>query len=341
MDRLLGNKHLYQEREPIYTYIARKLLNDVHQPVIIVDWSELTEDQAFHLLRASLPIGGRTLTLHEEVHPRKNLFNRKLHKKFLLSLKALLPENCCPIIVTDAGFRGTWFEMLNHLQWDYVGRVRNRTLIAESGREHWNACKTLYDKATCQAKYLGYYQLNRSKPMWGDLYVVKQKSKGRRKRNTDGTLTSNARSNKIAKGQREPRLLVTSLGGNAKLAEKIVKIYKTRMQIEEGFRDLKSSRLGLSIKESLTRDKKRLEILLLIGMLGIFVIWQVGTLAELKKLQLRYQSNTQKNRRVLSVFYLGCQLVKQNIASSNTVSKREIQSMLDLAKQNYSYECFT
>ena len=104
---------------------------------------------------------------------------------------------------------------------------------------------------------------------------------------------------------------------------------------------LKSSRLGLSIKESLTRDKKRLEIFLLIGMLGIFVIWQVGTLAELKKLQLRYQSNTQKNRRVLSVFYLGCQLVKQNIASSNTVSKREIQSMLDLAKQNYSYECFT
>ncbi|HVV68560.1 MAG TPA: transposase [Gammaproteobacteria bacterium] len=47
--------------------------------------------------------------------------------------------------------------------------------------------------------------------------------------------------------------------------KRVVKLYKTRMQIEEGFRDLKSSRYGLSIEQSYSKGIVRLENLLLIA----------------------------------------------------------------------------
>ncbi len=65
---------------------------------------------------------------------------------------------------------------------------------------------------------------------------------------------------------REPWLLASSLGKTHYLHDKrVVKLYKTRMQIEEGFRDLKSSRYGLSIEQSYSKGIVRLENLLLIA----------------------------------------------------------------------------
>ncbi|MCF6256020.1 MAG: hypothetical protein L3K25_06920 [Gammaproteobacteria bacterium] len=66
IDRLLGNWHLHQERNSIYQFMSQALLKGNQRPLIIVDWSELTTDRDYHLLRASLPVGGRALTLYEE-----------------------------------------------------------------------------------------------------------------------------------------------------------------------------------------------------------------------------------------------------------------------------------
>ncbi|MDO9049733.1 MAG: hypothetical protein Q7U66_18615 [Methylobacter sp.] len=52
-------------------------------PLIIIDWSPLTDDQSQQLLRASLPVGGRTITLYEEVHPDKKLGSRQIKSKVL------------------------------------------------------------------------------------------------------------------------------------------------------------------------------------------------------------------------------------------------------------------
>ena len=35
--------------------------------------------------------------------------NAKTHRRFLQRLKSVLPGGCCPIVVTDAGLRGSWF----------------------------------------------------------------------------------------------------------------------------------------------------------------------------------------------------------------------------------------
>jgi hypothetical protein len=80
------------------------------------------------MLRAAVPVGGRTLTLYEEVHPRRTCDSLKVKKRFLAALKEVLPEGCRPIRVTDAGFRGPWFKAVKHLGWDGVSRIRNRTL---------------------------------------------------------------------------------------------------------------------------------------------------------------------------------------------------------------------
>jgi hypothetical protein len=337
VDRLLGNSHLATERRWIYEALAHRLLKNVSQPVIIVDWSELTNDQAYQLLRASLPLSGRSITLFEEAHPISKLTNRLVHKRFLNTLKEMLPDNCHPIIVTDAGFRTTWFKMVEKLGWDYVGRVRNRTMLKADDETHWRACKTLYAIATSRARYLGQYEQNRSNPLPGYFYIIKNKRKGRKRRTQNGTLDNSKNSKKVAKGQREPWLLVTSLGGHRQLAKRVVNLYRTRMQIEEGFRDTKSYRLGFSLSESLTRNAGRLEILLLISVLANWVLWVLGTLGEQQLLHYRYQSNTKKKGRALSVLYLGRQLVKQKVCD---LRSKQFNQILDSFRGDFDYECF-
>jgi hypothetical protein len=311
MDRLLGNMHLHQERIAIYQFLSHELLKGNSQPLIIIDWSDLTTERDYHLLRASIPVGGRALTLYEEVHPQKDIGSPKVQKHFLHTLQQLLPEGCCPILITDAGFRNPWFKAVRALGWDYVGRVRNRDMITPIDKEDWQPCKNLYDKATYRAGYVGNYSVVRRNPIDTHLYLVKQKAKGRHQYNLNGSRTKRGCSEKIARRQKEPWLITTSLCGDQSQAQRIIKLYKTRMQIEEAFRDTKSHRVGFSLSESLTRNKQRLEILLLIGALATFSTWLLGILVEMKKWHLRYQSNTNKKRRVLSTFFVGRQVVKE------------------------------
>ena len=63
LDRLAGNRHLKTERTALYGTMAQFLLKSLPLPLVIVDWSPLTDDQSQQLLCASLPVGGRTITL--------------------------------------------------------------------------------------------------------------------------------------------------------------------------------------------------------------------------------------------------------------------------------------
>lgn len=61
LDRLLGNGQVHAVRHKLYA--AAALLVRTHNPVLIVDWSELKSDGRWHLLRAGLVLRGRSLTL--------------------------------------------------------------------------------------------------------------------------------------------------------------------------------------------------------------------------------------------------------------------------------------
>lgn len=67
-DRLLSNRHLHAERERIYAGMARWLLGS-ERPVIVIDWSDLKADKSWCLLRAAVPVGGRTLPVLDWCFP--------------------------------------------------------------------------------------------------------------------------------------------------------------------------------------------------------------------------------------------------------------------------------
>ena len=92
-------------------------------------------------------------------------------------------------------------------------------------------------------------------------------------------------------------------------AERIVALYTQRMTIEEGFRDTKNERFGLALNFTGSQCPKRVEILLMIGMLTQFALLMVGKMAYIKGYYKDFQANTIKFRRVLSYFFLGKELL--------------------------------
>ncbi|MGH8338695.1 MAG: IS4 family transposase, partial [Gammaproteobacteria bacterium] len=128
LDRLLGNRHLHAERERIHAAMNRWLVRS-EQPVIVVDWSDLKADQSWHLLRAAIPVGGRTLTILDMVFPHSQQGSRKAEGQFLQRLAQVLPSAARPILVTDAGFRTPWFRAVEAMGWQWLGRLRGTTYL--------------------------------------------------------------------------------------------------------------------------------------------------------------------------------------------------------------------
>jgi hypothetical protein len=102
MDRLVGNPLLYDDRKPFYRVMSHWLLKAIPQPLILIDWSDFSKDRKQQLLRAAIPVGGRSITLYEELHSVKQLSNREVQHRFLASLRALIPEQCTPIDTISA-----------------------------------------------------------------------------------------------------------------------------------------------------------------------------------------------------------------------------------------------
>lgn len=308
-DRLLSNRRLQGERAGNYTQLTKQLIGSKQRPVIIVDWSDMDESKRHFLLRASVPIEGRSLTWYEEVHTMKSKEKPKVHEQFLKALQKRLPPRCPPILVTDAGFRTPWFKQVEALGWDWVGRIRNRHEVQLPGEEEWIACKSLYPQATSTPKALGRARLTQSNPIDCQLVLYKGKSKGRVHLNRLGQRVRSSHSRKHEKAQREPWLLGTSLSQGFKLAEKVVKLYALRMTIEEAFRDLKSTRFGLSLELHHTYQLERLQVLLLIATLALRVAWIIGKATEHTGQHRHYQANTVRDRVVLSTIFLGLRVI--------------------------------
>jgi hypothetical protein len=311
IDRLLGNHHLAAERCELYQVLARRVVGALREPLIVIDWSDLTPNRRWQLLRAAMPIGGRCLTLYEEVHPLTRLGNPRVHRAFLRKLKALLPDGVKPILITDAGFRAPWFKTVNRLGWHWIGRIRNRTVVRLQGAAAWVGCKTLYAQAHARAQALGTYELARTNPVTCNLVLIKRPKRYRVRKSVFGKPVRSAHSLKQARAQRDPWLLAASPSLSHLKAVQIIRHFATRMQIEESFRDLKCARYGLGFELNLSRSRERLAALLLIALLAFFVLWLIGQQALARGLQFHYQSNTRRTRPVLSLFNLACLIVRR------------------------------
>jgi len=322
VDRLLGNKHLQQERIEIYKQLSRRLIGKRNTPNIIVDWSPLAEGSYYYLLRASLASKGRAITIYEECYPDSKNANVKVHKAFLKTLENILPADCQPIIITDAGFRNSWFNQVEAQNWHWIGRVRHSTLYKASNTPLWQRVTSLHEKATEKAKQLGEVLLAKSNPLTCYFYLYKKEAKGRKKKTLLGEECRQSTSLKCAKSGREPWLIASSMNSPANI---IIKFYGKRTQIENSFRDTKNQRVGFSLNDTGTRNIERLNILLLIIYIASIGLWFIGQCAKENKRHYQFQANTIKHRDVLSNIYLGWQILFSTV---NFLTKKEINDTL-------------
>ena len=305
VDRLLSNPNCLLEKMDIYIALAAKIIGNLCNVDILVDWSSV-ESHEHHMLRASIVTEGRAVTIYQEVHPEKLLGTYEVHKKFLQQLKKIIPQHCHAQIITNAGFRTEWFELVLEQNWDFQGRILSNMNYTMANKEDWEPVSELYKKASDTPHYIGEVILTTKRQLkcfahlYSEATVEKKKVKKKVVKNKDHKM--------YRKRHYTPWLLVTSKANSN--AKKEVKTYKRRMKIEHDFRDTKDPQWGLGLRYSRTKQIKRLEVLLLISTLALFMLWLVGLTAESKKLQYAFQANTIRKRRVLSLIFLGKQVLE-------------------------------
>jgi hypothetical protein len=238
VNRLLGNQKLQEDYVAITQAIAAQVVGDKKHPSIIVDWTKYPNSKDA-VIRAATGIAGRAVTLYEERHHEKSTGKRSIQKQFLLHLKKILPKNCQPIVVTDAGFHNPWFKQVIELGWDYIGRIRGKKAYQATQADPFMPCSQLYQYATKKVKALGQMTLTKGNRLETSFYLIKWPSKRRKASFSKGKWRSEKDSRDYARSHREPWLLVSSLS-QPHSGKKVVSIYQWRMSIEEAFRDLKS-----------------------------------------------------------------------------------------------------
>lgn len=304
VDRLLGNVALQSARHQLYAALGARWLSGVAQILLVVDWSDLTPDQRWQWLRASVVVEGRSVTLYEEVHPQRLYGHPKVHRQFLLRIARLLPPGCTPIVMTDAGFHASWFKLVAARGWSFVGRLRGRDLVRQ-GSGAWTPIKTLHAQAGDVARDLGHYFYVRSNPIKVRLVLTRQPPRGRHRLNIHGRPRVGRASAKAARAAREPWLVAASPTLDHLTATGIIRLYGQRMRIEQSFRDTKNLRVGLGLQTTRTRSSERLQMLLLIAHLASFVQRLIGEDAKVRQMELDFVAQRRPDRPQISTLTLG------------------------------------
>ena len=302
IDRLLGNPRFHKANLSYYQRIAQLFANN-KSPLIHVDWSTIY-NYDFVLLRASISFQGRAITLCESVYSGEKHNNHKVHQKFLLKLKQILPPGVKPIICTDAGFKVPWFKEIECLGWYWLARTRGTVKCQFANANQWQYVSNVHQQATGKAKELPPCLLSKAQQHLcrGVLYRAPSLPLKKAKKRIHTRDANNLRHIKSAK---EPWFLVSNLPAELYKPQHLVNFYKRRMAIEESFRDSKNEYYGLGLSRSRSRSIERLESILLIAMLAQLYLYCLGKASETLGHHRDFQANTIKHRRVLSFGYLG------------------------------------
>lgn len=288
VDRLLGSSKLRLEVRDWYRQIALLAMQGTTRPIVLLDWSDL--GRGLSVLRAAVAIPGRSLPIYEEVHPSSKEGNRRVHHRFLQSLKAVT-EGMQPILVADAGFRTPFFWSCGDAGFDFVIRLRGDGIVRFSDRSvHF---RTLWQQASARPQCLGLGRPHDTSRGGRLLRIILGRKTKRRIRSTDGD---------YQRRSIEPWLLATTLQNEE--AADIDAVYASRMRIEESFRDTKNLRYGWDAHRR-TDDVGRATNLLLLAALAYFVVALAGLDAEEQGLAKYFQANSTQKRRVLSLIRLG------------------------------------
>ncbi|EBM9124743.1 IS4-like element ISVsa5 family transposase, partial [Salmonella enterica subsp. enterica serovar Kentucky] len=296
IDRLLGNRHLHKERLAVYRWHASFICSGNTMPIVLVDWSDIREQKRLMVLRASVALHGRSVTLYEKAFPLSEQCSKKAHDQFLADLASILPSNTTPLIVSDAGFKVPWYKSVEKLGWYWLSRVRGKVQYADLGAENWKPISNLHDMSSSHSKTLGYKRLTKSNPISCQILLYKSRSKGRKNQRSTRTHCHHPSPKIYSASAKEPWILATNLPVEIRTPKQLVNIYSKRMQIEETFRDLKSPAYGLGLRHSRTSSSERFDIMLLIALMLQLTCWLAGVHAQKQGWDKHFQANTVRNR---------------------------------------------
>ena len=212
------------------------------------------------------------------------------------------------MIITDAGFHSTWFDLVNDRHWSWIGRIRGKDMVSIA-EGPWRRCTEVFSDATLQNQVFPDTQYVRSHPTACQLILSRRPSKGRHRRTRMGKQSHSRASLKAARSAREPWLLACSPELSLLDAAAIIAMYAKRMRIEQSFRDLKSERLGLGFSAARSHSARRLEILLLIAHLSTWLLRLIGECAQKCQMQRYFQSVPGLDHQEISVMTLARRVI--------------------------------
>jgi len=323
-NRFLGNWRLNAKLPDIYRVLAQRWIKLAPKyPVILVDWTGLPK--GFYSISASVGFHGRSVPIYAEVYPESKKANRRVEARFLRRLKGIVPSTCQPTVVADAGFYTDWCDAVESQGWNFVVRIRDKTMYRAQDESAWIPIKKLHEIAGRKVRSLGWVWLTKTHPRKRRVIYIRKRKTGRRSRGqSTNAKKCRARSN-------EPWILSTNLRVSPK---RVVEIYALRMQIEQNYRDLKDRRWGWCLEQARCKSARRYALLLLLATITIFSVLLLGFAAESKGIHRAHQANTSKSR-VLSFFNLGNRLIKERSELPVSV----LRSCISLLAENvYSVE---
>jgi Transposase DDE domain len=300
VDRLVGSSGMQRAVPQLYAALAAFLLRCVGRPVLLIDWTGA--DPGFAVLSAKVCFRGRALSICSQTFPDSRKCSPTAEREFLQRLAQVIPVQCRPILVTDAGFLFPWFDAVRAHGWDFIGRLRGRIRLLLDGK--WRRLTDVHALATRLPRELGRVLVGRDSPRTEQRVILsgKPRLKGRRKLGRKGARRESTADHQRSAAAREPLVLVTSLLDSSR---SVVDAYRMRMQIEETFRDLKSHRYGWSAEDIRSRDPKRIDVLLVVAAFASLASHIIGLAATERQFQRYFQANTVRTRSVFSTFFLG------------------------------------
>jgi hypothetical protein len=330
VDRLEGNHHLHKELSTLYEGMSDYIFKYVHHEVsvpIVVDLCYIQDNRAVQMLSAEVAIKGRSIPLYREVFKSGELKGRA--RDFLEHLAPCLPQNVEVILIMDAGFGEDWFQAIESKGWYWLSRIRQGKNIKLTPESDWGSIKTVISNIGVKAKSYEHASI-----MVKHNHLCRVITKKNPLKNTKANYRKQPRNYHAGNGDysrsaMEPWILATNLPKSSYTATKVISYYAKRMQIEESFRDIKSHQFGLGARYARTENIDRWGVKMLLSAIVQVVYWIIGVIGHSQGYQRKFQSNTVKNKKVFSYFYLGRLIVEHDMLHKISINYKTLQSVIN------------
>ena len=329
VDRLLGNKNLYSELARIYSglshYVFTYIAQDKVLPVVI-DLCFLKDYNAIQMLSAEVAIQGRTIPLYREVFEKGQLKGRE--KEFISKLSECIPSDRDILIIMDAGFGDAWFEAIEAQKWYWLVRARSGKYLKLSDKHEWQEVNELFNQINSRAKSYENAYITKDQPRFCRVITKRGSMLSKRKKPKKLPRNYNSGGGNYQRLAKEPWILATNLPKQYNTAH-VINSYKKRMQIEESFRDIKNPRYGLGGRHIETRCVYRWCVLMLLAAIAQITLWIIGVIGHSQGFQQIFQSNTVKDKKIFSYFYLGQLIVDFNKLKDLVINYQNLPTIIE------------